>query len=277
MKTFFHRSDLDGHCSGAIIKNEFPACKMIGIEYGDEFPWEIIEDPETVFMVDFSIQPIEEMKRFSNEWFVWIDHHKSAIEEARKINLDPMGLREIGKGACELTWEYLYQKKAPLAIQLLSRYDVWDHKNPWTLPFQYGMRIRKTNPEDPEAMKLWQVLFNDKDGYEIEDIVQEGEVILQYEKIQNEKYIERFAFEVNWEGLNWIAVNKGLSNSKIFDSVYDINIYDGMLTFCFLEKGWTVSLYSTKESVDVSEIAKKYGGGGHAQAAGFQSQTLSFI
>ena len=35
----YHRSDLDGHCSGAIVKYFIPEAKLIGIEYGDEIPW----------------------------------------------------------------------------------------------------------------------------------------------------------------------------------------------------------------------------------------------
>jgi len=53
MKCFYHSSDLDGHCSGAIVKQEYADCEMIGIDYGNKFPWDSIEIRETVFMVDF--------------------------------------------------------------------------------------------------------------------------------------------------------------------------------------------------------------------------------
>lgn len=39
---FYHSADLDGFCSGAIIKYSFPECELIPINYGDTFPWEII-------------------------------------------------------------------------------------------------------------------------------------------------------------------------------------------------------------------------------------------
>jgi len=38
---------------------------------------------------------------------------------------------------------------------------------------------------------------------------------------------------------------------------------------------WTVTLYS-RDGINVGEIAKKYGGGGHANAAGFQCEKLPF-
>ena len=48
MKCFFHSADLDGHCSGAIVKHKYPDCEMIGINYGQEFPWDTIEKGEKV-------------------------------------------------------------------------------------------------------------------------------------------------------------------------------------------------------------------------------------
>jgi nanoRNase/pAp phosphatase (c-di-AMP/oligoRNAs hydrolase) len=46
-----------------------------------------------------------------------------------------------------------------------------------------------------------------------------------------------------------------------------------MMPFCFDGKQWTYSMYTLKD-INVSEIAKKYGGGGHKKAAGFQSDKL---
>jgi nanoRNase/pAp phosphatase (c-di-AMP/oligoRNAs hydrolase) len=47
------------------------------------------------------------------------------------------------------------------------------------------------------------------------------------------------------------------------------------MPFVFDGEQYTVSLYS--KTVDVSEIAKKYGGGGHKGAAGFQCKKLPFM
>ena len=65
MKAFYHSADLDGHCSGAIVKYAHPECELIGINYGDKFPWESIGQDETVYMVDFSLQPFSDMIRLN--------------------------------------------------------------------------------------------------------------------------------------------------------------------------------------------------------------------
>jgi len=46
MKCFYHSVDLDGHCSGAIVKRAYPDCEMIGINYGDKFPWQQVYEGE---------------------------------------------------------------------------------------------------------------------------------------------------------------------------------------------------------------------------------------
>jgi len=47
-----------------------------------------------------------------------------------------------------------------------------------------------------------------------------------------------------------------------------------MIPFVFTGKHWTFSLYTTKDEVDCSVIAKSKGGGGHKKAAGFQLPEL---
>lgn len=283
MKCFYHSVDLDGQCSAALIKMAYPDCEMIGINYGDDFPWTEIKQGELIYMVDFSLQPFEEMIRLDNICqLMWIDHHKSAIEEAIKVRWDINPTRlKIGIGACQLVWESLksdgyFQEPdsqyivQPTFVKLLAEYDVWNHSDPRTLSFQYGMRLKDTSLEN---MDLWKSLF---DVEMVQAITEEGGTVLTYIKQENKKYCDAAAFETELDGLKCIAVNKMLTNSQLFDSVWDNTKYDAMLTFGFSGKHWIISLYSDREDVDVSLIAKERGGGGHKGAAGFQCDELPF-
>jgi len=88
MKCFYHSADLDGHCSGAIVKHFNPECEMFPINYGQTFPWEKIQEDEWIYMVDFSLQPFEDMVKLNQSCnLVWIDHHATAIEDRRKSGL----------------------------------------------------------------------------------------------------------------------------------------------------------------------------------------------
>ena len=275
MKCFYHSADLDGHCSGAIIKNRYPECEMIGINYGDPFSWDTIQENETVFMVDFSLQPFDDMVKLQCRCnLIWIDHHISAIKERDRSSHEIQGCQRTNQAACELTWLYCYGVNMPFSVSLLGRYDVWDLKaHEDIMPFQYGMRIFETRPEN--SMHLWEKIFFNQDF--IQEVTDNGILLLKYQNSDNKKYVQACAFETEFEGLRAIAVNKGLTSSTLFDSIWDESQYDIMITFVRREEKWTVSLYSTKKDIDVSEIAKKHGGGGHKSAAGFQTTTLFFI
>ena len=286
MKIFFHSSDLDGHASGAIVKFKYPGAELIGINYGQQFPFDKLNKDEIVFMVDFSL-PIIEMLKLSSivggEKLIWIDHHKSAIDESNKrmlscnpeftISFNQMcpGRREIGKGACELTWEYLFpDSEIPEAVRLLGRYDVWDlQKN--VLEFQYGFRLNNTYPIN---QNFWSQYFDPETSNDhIEEIINDGKLVLKYQKQENYKYITSTAFETEIQNLKAIVSNKLLTSSQLFESIWDENKYDLMITFGRRkDKTWTVSFYSTKSEIDCSEIARhclnSTTAGGHKGAAG---------
>src|SRR6185369_12703234 len=97
MKCFFHSADFDGKASGAIYKLHYPMIELVGINYGQPFPWETIAEGERVAMVDFSLQPFSDMLRLNESCdLVWTDHHKSAIEEYEKSGVEIKGFREVG-------------------------------------------------------------------------------------------------------------------------------------------------------------------------------------
>jgi len=280
MKCFFHSADLDGHASGAIIKYEFSDCEMIGINHGDKFPWDTIEKDEVVFMVDFSLQSFDNMLKLNNMCeFIWIDHHQSAIEKElewckkQKVSVKYCmfeGLRRNGIGACALVWEFLYpQRPVPYGIQMLAEYDVWNHKNPETLPFQYGMRIENTWPDS----YMWSTLFSYNNTNFINKKIAEGSAILKYVDQSNKLYAKGGYFLTEFEGYKCMVINKALANSQLFDSVKNEN-EDIKIAFSWRKGTWNFSLYS--KTVDVSKIAMKYGGGGHEGAAGFQSKEIPF-
>ena len=52
----------------------------------------------------------------------------------------------------------------------------------------------------------------------------------------------------------------------------NIGDYDIMINFYMHKKNnWCLSFYTAKDDIDVSKIAAKFGGGGHAKAAGASS------
>ncbi|CAB4211726.1 hypothetical protein UFOVP1419_12 [uncultured Caudovirales phage] len=280
MKCFYHSADKDGHCSGAIVKMVYPDCEMIGINYGQPFPWETIAVDDVVFMVDFSLQPFADMILLKEACaqLVWIDHHKSAIEERDLAGVPIGGMQLVGKAGCELTWDYLIDRidiSTPRAVFMLGRYDVWDWMNhPGAMEFQKGMWQFDTDPNNTE---FWERLFTDDEL--VEEITHNGGLLLAAQKKDNESYLRATGFETMLNGFRVLAVNKGLTNSTLFDSGYDPEKHDAMVSFCWYRDKWKISVYAddkTHPEVDASLICKIYGGGGHKGASGFQCDVLPF-
>ena len=145
------------------------------------------------------------------------------------------------------------------------------------MPFQSGMKMFATSPDIPAnifELLLTEMADGKNDTFNM--IQEKGSTVLDYIKQNNASYIKATCFETKIDGLKCLAVNKALTNSQLFESVWDNTKYDAMITFYWHKSFWTVLLYTDKECVDVSVIAKKHGGGGHKQAAGFQCGELPF-
>lgn len=274
----YHNADYDGWCSANIVKKAHPKVKLYGINYPDCENLDLTKfSGKQVCMVDFCLQPFNLMVDLNSLCdLTWIDHHASAIGSCNNLGLSDRfkGLRENGKAGCELTWTYFFPSKPiPLAVYYLGRYDVWDHK-PNVLEFQYGLRSTGITVENN---KQWEALLISSPSYRttawIESIVERGRIILDYTKDQN-KGLMSLAEPVMLDGHLGIAVNCPRINSMAFDSVYPESDYEFMCSYYQHKGKWHVSLYSTK--IDVSVIAKSYGGGGHKQASGFSCNQLPF-
>src|SRR5579872_7067039 len=130
----YHNKDLDGYCSGAIVKRKYPDAVMLGWDYGQPLPFDdsavIGED---VILIDISL-PVLKMAQLASvsKSFTWIGHHISAINE---FNAFPEETRitailENGISACEGGWKYLFPEVImPTAVKLIGEYDTWRNQD----------------------------------------------------------------------------------------------------------------------------------------------------
>lgn len=275
MKCFYH-TDMDGHCAGAIVyqyyKEKGQIVECLPINYKDDFPHERIRQNETVIIVDFSLQkPGDWEKLFEiTKSVIWIDHHKTAIDSATEEVKRLQGSRFDGKAGCVLTWEYYHPKRdVPKIVSMLGDYDVWNFSKFGDALniLQSGIRLYDNTPES----KYWEQWLSS--WAFLEDVMNKGETALQYRAMTWAGQIKSWSFFAEFEGYKAVCCNAGSVSSQLFDSVTDD--YDLMMPFVFDGKQWTVSIYSKKD-IDCSVLAKKYGGGGHKKAAGFQCFELPF-
>lgn len=293
MICIYHSRDLDGWCSGAIMKRKFPDATFIGWDYGEAVPYSDLPEGEEVIMADISF-PMEDMvivAETSGNQLTWIDHHISAIKDyqdyAGKKGAFCTAVLDDSISACEATWKHLFpDEDMPRAVELLGVYDTWRQEEigaNWdktVIPFQYGMRARCAGYDEFDSnLLLPRKELMQIDHEYLEKIVKEGGAIIQYQDKQNATNCEKNSFEKIFGGYRAICLCGGPFNSKTFESVYDESRHDLMMPFQYCGKTslWTVSLYTTKDYVDCSELARSQGGGGHRKAAGFQVPHISNI
>jgi len=296
MKCFYH-DDLDGRCAAFWVHQNAGVhvepdgqtrIEFLPINYKDPFPMGSIQYGEQVWIVDYSIQPDEMRTLLSiTDDVTWIDHHKTAIEKYADFDLAIRGVRHDGIAACVLTFVYLHHMTArgngdispfdksmlsskpvvPMFTLYIGDRDVWEWKyGEETRNFYAGFMLEDTTPQSDMWGKAIQA---DPDTSNWQEI---GSKVEAAKRRTDAEFLATFGFETEFEGHKAIACNQGRTSSDLFASVK--GKYSLMIPFVFDGTQYTVSLYSTE--IDVSEIAKKYGGGGHLKAAGFQCLTLPF-
>ena len=292
----YHSADFDGIFCREIAKKFLPDATLIGWNFGDPlipFPKEgavyILDLSPDCLLAQVPSSPNTDCK----SRMVWIDHHKTSIE---KWDNSIPGYRIDGVAACRLAWQWFwatanvppdakeqhslpeflsYKNRAvnePLAVRLAGEYDIWDKRDPRAETFQYALRCSPTTPSG------WDALLNSDESF-AESLLHDGEVAQRYSQDTDASICKSRTWNMVWEGLTFLCVNSARFNSLFF-AAKDVpeNNHNALLGFCFDGKNWTASLYHAKHrtDIDLSAIAKKYGGGGHKGACGFTCKELPF-
>lgn len=297
VKVIYHKADYDGIFCREIARRFFgDNATYIGWDYGDPVP--SVEPEEILYMLDISIDALMKHPNLT-----WIDHHKSAIEKYAPVlpGPGPAGYYIDGVAACRLAWQYfnndysplnphchpcnydLPQKQAfldrkvsePRAVQLVGEYDVWDHRDDQQdVVFQFGLDSRK-------ALR-WDLLLGPRgvgDDYVV-TTVEYGIIAMQCYAKRDADVMRERSFKINFEETNFLALNTPRCNSGTFKFL-DVpeTGHDALMAFYWNGREWSVSLYHAahRKDLDLSKIAVRYRGGGHAGACGFRVRVLPFI
>ena len=299
MKCFYH-IDEDGKCAAFWVNKlarhyDGYEKEFIPINYGMDFPFDIIHQDEQIYIVDFSILP-EQMEQLLKvtENVTWIDHHVSAIKRYDNFPYAIKGIRYDGIAGCMLTYCYLKHmikldqnngsvacvpfdismtEDAPMFTKYIADFDVWkfDYGED-TKAFEMGLQLYDLNPVADDKDNIFEAMLIL--GCEVEcDVISRGRDLLTYRDNWAKEYCEYCGFETEFEGYKCFAMNLAMISSDHFKSVNEEE-YDMFIGFSYNGKSWNYSLRSTK--VDCSQIAMKYGGGGHKGASGFSTNELIF-
>jgi nanoRNase/pAp phosphatase (c-di-AMP/oligoRNAs hydrolase) len=264
----YHGNCADGFTAAWATWLKHPDWEFHAARYGDPVP---DVTGREVYLLDFSYKrPVMVNIIESANHVTVLDHHKTAEAELSVLQvMDPAAIKfecyfDMEKSGARLAWEYFHPlENVPNIVKYVEDRDLWRFSYSNTRPI--GDYIFSHAYD----FDTWTILSEHIENYEDNCLAQGQAISRQHFKDVDELAIN--AFRANICGYSVPVINvpytlasdmchKLAKNEPFAASFY----YDG-------ERGKLIySLRSTETGVDVSEIAKQMGGGGHAHAAGFE-------
>jgi oligoribonuclease NrnB/cAMP/cGMP phosphodiesterase (DHH superfamily) len=258
----YHGNCQDGFTAAWAIWKKFPDFEFYPGKY-QETPPDV--SGRDVFFVDFSYKRpvILEMAAKANSITI-LDHHASAEKDLVDLPENVFVIFDMERSGARITWEFFHSKEeVPALVKYVEDRDLWRFKyeetkslSAYLFSFEYSFAIWD------QAVRIMDDL-NRRNAAELQ-----GQSILRKqakdidELLQNKFRMTIGGTEVWSANLPYTLCSEAghiLSKGEPFAATFYL---DG--------KSAIFSLRSAEDGIDVSEVAKKYGGGGHKHAAGFK-------
>lgn len=246
-----------------------------------------------VLFVDFSAKrvDIDAMAQVAKS-IVIIDHHKTAETDLEPFKVEVCGgaklfhadiggmLRDMAEidrppilawfdmsqSGAVMAWEFAHgipcNDSPPTMLALIQDRDLWR--------FAFGDRTRQFSAAlrtYPMTFETWSEIAGNTGK-----LIEEGRIVLKAHSANIDKFTADAYFD-DVGGFRVPVVNVPYHYASDTAHALLAKYPDAPFTACWFKRGdgqvqWSLRSEDTRE--DVSEIAKKFGGGGHRNAAGFQ-------
>lgn len=255
----YHGNCADGFTSAWVVNKAIDGVEFHAGVYQQEPPDVTGKD---VILVDFSYNrpALERMAERANSILI-LDHHKTA-----QADLEPLldsgiinGVFDMERSGAMITWDYFFPSlPVPKLIRHVQDRDLWQFKLDGTREIQAEMFSH------PYTFEAWDKLMESntddlfKAGVSIER--KHFKDIAELLKVTQRRMVIG-GVDVPVANLPY-TMSSDAGHQMAIGEPFAACYYDTPAGRCF-------SLRSDDAGMDVSEIAKMYGGGGHRNAAGF--------
>lgn len=241
------------------------------------------EDRDVIF-VDFSYKRpvLDAMFRKANSLLI-LDHHKTAQEDLADIRPpfaggwkrhlenvyqdkcencpQPYALFDMNRSGAALAWDFFVGGQRPDFIEYVQDRDLWRKALPNGDEFTIALRSY------PQDFAMWDRLVTEG----ADSLIAEGESIQRYYRLRVEE-LKRSAYAARiGQDRCYVSNAPYFAASEVAGELCDRG--DASFGACYFEAEQGRFQYSLRSrgDFDVSAVARKYGGGGHKNAAGFSS------
>ncbi|OGN03025.1 MAG: hypothetical protein A2655_02535 [Candidatus Yanofskybacteria bacterium RIFCSPHIGHO2_01_FULL_43_42] len=258
----YHGECSDGFSAAWVAWKKFgDNADYFGANHGEPIPDGLVD--KEIYILDFSF-PKEIMAEVvkNNKKVTVIDHHKSAEESVKMAH---EYVYEMDRSGAVLAWQYFYPGlSVPWLLKYIGDRDIWKLELPDIFAMGLMLDIFDKNFE------TWRKLAEElEDENTRRKYIEQGKLIQKYENKIIEDIVSSNKETVVFEGHEIYAVNAPHFFASQMGNFLCAEKPPLAIVWQWSEGKIAVSLRSNG-SVDVSEIAKKFGGGGHKGAAGFR-------
>jgi uncharacterized protein len=282
----FHKNCVDGFGSALAAYLKYPKAHFVAHQYGDPPLHTAQYEGSDVYILDYSFKKdyLFEIARLAKSVTI-LDHHKTA--EAELTDLNPSAYPNVTvhfnmhKSGAVLSWEYFHPNKdIPSIFQYIQDRDLWNwklHKSEEVsaalslVPFYFDeyMKVMNELQNDPQVVIARGEAILACNKSHVEKIAKNAVKQLIYVSHDSEKDFNTSRIPAGGK-LRVAIVNSPILQSEIGNYLL-VNNQDVDVAAVFADKSdvRTWSLRARKDiGADVSEICKRFGGGGHQAAAG---------
>jgi len=230
----------------------------VPVSYGQPLPE--IENESVVYIVDFSYprDVLLELKARSRNLIV-LDHHKTAQADLEGLDFCTFDMERSGAG---ITWDYFHASPRPALIDYVEDRDLWRFRLP------HSKEISAYIASYPKQFVTWHQIDHELRTRFV-GVAAQGNAILRFqgqkvrEMADNVRVKDIGGYEVPYTNTTVFFSEVGEELCKLYPdapfAAYYLDRKDG-------RRQWGLR---SRNGFDVSAVAKLYGGGGHAAAAGF--------
>ena len=268
---------------------KWPAAELMPLNHGlndaqlDEVFCAAFE--KDVIMVDYSLRTRElndQMDRVAKSFRI-LDHHKTAQAALDGADYATFDMKRSGAG---LAWDYLFGKDRadklsyeghkvayvprPWWVDYTEDQDLWN----WALPNSH--EVNAYLMVQPRTMDSWRGMLAflniDKED-SIKQVTKLGKGVRQYIEYYTRSVVaEKQEGVLTFEGRNYRTAVLNIPYAGVSEAGNALCKEGYEIGLAWFERGDGITQFSLRSEgdVDVSAIAKYYGGGGHMHAAGFQ-------
>lgn len=276
----YHADCVDGFTAAWLLWKHFyqEGARYVPVKYGEDPPWDDVTG-KRVMIVDFSYKrPVMEKIKELAETLTVLDHHKTAEEELKGLYYCTF---DMNKSGAMLVWDLLFPgREAPPFVKYvqdhdLRRFELYESK-----------KVRLFIQAQMHTFRSWDALSRTID-MDVQVAVDGGSLLSDHQ----EKLVQATvagAWETEFAGCKVLCAN--VSSQELVSEVGHRLAEGRAFGMTFAKIGPDRVQYSLRSreqrsvdgasptgraecGADVSEIARRYGGGGHRHAAGFVLNT----